>query len=54
MQASGLTERRALRMIGMSASALRYQPAPDRNVELRESILALAQRRNLPRQGDNS
>lgn len=44
MQASGLTERRALRVIGMSASALRYQPAPDRNVELRESILALAQR----------
>jgi putative transposase len=44
MQASGLTERRALRVIGMSASALRYEPTPDRNVELRESILALAQR----------
>jgi transposase InsO family protein len=44
MQARGLTERRALRIIGMSASALRYVPAPDRNVELRESILALAQR----------
>ena len=44
MQARGLTERRALRVIGMSASALRYQPAPDRNVELRECILALAQR----------
>jgi putative transposase len=28
----------------MSASALRYEPAPDCNVELRESILALAQR----------
>jgi putative transposase len=44
MQARGLTERRALRIIGMSASALRYEPVPDRNVELRESILALAQR----------
>ena len=28
----------------MSASALRYEPRPDRNVELRERILALAQR----------
>lgn len=32
----GLTERRALAMVRMSASALRYVPRPDRNVELRE------------------
>ena len=44
MQASGLTERRALRIIGMSASALRYEPAPDRNASLRDSIQALAHR----------
>ena len=40
----GLSERRALSMVRMSASALRYQPRPDRNVELRAKILALAQR----------
>ncbi len=28
----------------MSVSALRYVPHPDRNVELRERVLALAQR----------
>ena len=28
----------------MSASSLRYQPAPDRNVALREAIMALAHR----------
>lgn len=39
-----LSERHALRIIGMSASSLRYQPAPDRNVELRQRIVALAQR----------
>jgi len=39
-----LTERHALRVIGMSASNLRYQPAPDRNVALHEAILALAHR----------
>lgn len=44
MQGQGLTERHALRVVGMSASSLRYQPAPDRNVALRESILALAHR----------
>ena len=38
----GLSERRALRVIGMSASALRYRPAPDCNPVLRERILALA------------
>jgi len=40
----GLSERRALQVIGMSASAYRYAPAPDRNIMLREQIVALAQR----------
>ena len=40
----GLSERRALLAVRMSASAYRYRPRPDRNVELRERILALAQR----------
>ena len=44
MTVKGLSERRSLRVIGMSASALRYQPRPDRNVELRDQIVALAQR----------
>lgn len=39
-----LSERHALRIIGMSASAYRYQPAPDRNVALREQIVSLAHR----------
>ena len=44
MQSLGSTEKRALAVVRMSASALRYQPAPDRNVELREQIVTLAQR----------
>ncbi|MET3144728.1 UNVERIFIED_ORG: hypothetical protein ABIB63_000526 [Xanthomonas axonopodis] len=40
----GASERRALAAIGMSASALRYCPREDRNVELRERIGALAHR----------
>ena len=40
----GLTERRALKVVGMSASSLRYQPVLDRNAELRQVILALATR----------
>ena len=44
MTVKGLSERRSLRVIGMSASALRYQPRPDRNGELRDRIVALAQR----------
>ena len=40
----GLSERRALSVVRMSASALRYEPRPDRNVGLRERIVALAQR----------
>ncbi len=38
----GLSERRALRAVRMSPSAFRYAPRPDRNVELREEIVALA------------
>ena len=44
MSSKGLSERRCLRVMGMSASALRYQPRPDRNGKLRERIIALAQR----------
>ncbi len=40
----GLSERRSLRLIGMSASAYRYQPAPERNCVLKEKIIALAHR----------
>ncbi|WP_114241262.1 IS3 family transposase [Dyella sp. C9] len=44
MTSQGLSERRALTVLRMSASALRYAPRADRNVELRQRILALAQR----------
>jgi len=40
----GISERRSLRIIGMSASALRYESAADRNCALKEKIIALAQR----------
>ena len=40
----GLSERRSLLVIGMSPSALRYQPVADRNAALKERIIALAQR----------
>ena len=40
----GLSERRSLAVVRMSASAYRYAPQPDRNIELRARILALAQR----------
>ena len=40
MVSRGLSEPRALRVIHMSASALRYQSAPDRNGALRERIIA--------------
>lgn len=40
----GLSERRSLTVVAMSASALRYRPAPDRNEALRAEILRLAQR----------
>lgn len=41
---AGLSERRALAVLRMSASALRYDPRPDRNTDLREQIVALAHR----------
>ncbi len=41
MLSCGLSERRVLRVICMSASALRYQPVPDRNEALRERIVSL-------------
>ena len=44
MQGKGLSERRSLAVVRMSASALRYVPRPDRNVDLRERILTLAHR----------
>jgi hypothetical protein len=40
----GLSERRCLRVIGMSASAHRYEPAQNRNRLLKEKITTLAQR----------
>src|SRR5450759_2848294 len=39
-----LSERRALTVVRMSASSLRYVPAPDRNDERRARIVALAHR----------
>ena len=44
LTAQGLSERRALAVVKMSASSLRYRPAPDRNRALRERIIALAHR----------
>lgn len=44
MKDRGLTERHALKVVRMSASALRYQPRPDGNAELRQEIVAMAQR----------
>ena len=44
MTERGLSERRALTVVRMSASAFRYTPAPDRNVELRAQIVRLAHR----------
>ena len=41
---SGLSERQALVVVGMSASSLRYTPAPDPNGPLRARIIALAHR----------
>lgn len=44
MVTGGLSERRALTVVRMSATALRYVPRPDRNLALRERIVALAHR----------
>ena len=37
MKQRGMSERHALRVVGMSASALRYLPKPDSNIELRQA-----------------
>jgi hypothetical protein len=44
MQTKGLSERRGLQIVRMSASALRYMPRPDRNEDVRLRIIELAQR----------
>ena len=44
MVTRGLSERRALTVVRMSASSLRYVPAPDQNASLRARIEALAHR----------
>jgi putative transposase len=44
MGTRGLSERRALTAVGMSASALRYVPRPDPDPGLRDRIVALAHR----------
>jgi len=44
MQTKGLSQRRTLKVVRMSATVLRYQPRPDRNTGLRTSIVELAQR----------
>ena len=53
MVTRGLSERRALTVVRMSASSLRYVPAPDQNASLRARIVALAHRhRRMLRQLD--
>ena len=42
LQDRGLSERQALRLVGMSASTLRYQPRDDGNGRLRERLTELA------------
>jgi len=44
MTPQGVSQRHALRILRMSASSFRYQPAPNRNTALRERIVQLAQR----------
>ena len=44
MVTHGLSERRALMVVQMSAASLRYVGRPDRNAALRERIVALAHR----------
>ena len=43
-QSKGLSERRALKLAGMSPSVLRYAPREDGNAELRQRIVAMAHR----------
>jgi transposase InsO family protein len=44
MVTRGVSERQALAVVRMSASSLRYRPAPDQNAALRARIVALAHR----------
>jgi len=44
MTPQGVSQRHALRVLKMSASSFRYQPAPDRNAAMRERIVRLAHR----------
>jgi hypothetical protein len=44
MVTRGLSERRALRVVRMSASSMRYEPRPDPDPGLRDQIVALAPR----------
>lgn len=44
MMGRGLSERRSLLVIGMSANAYRYKSAEDRNGPLKDKIIALTQR----------
>ena len=44
MVTRGLSERRALTVMRMSVSALRYVPRPDQDADLRDRIVALAHR----------
>ena len=44
MVTRGLSERRALTVVRMSAAALRYMPRPDQDAGLRDRIIALAHR----------
>ncbi len=44
MQTKGLSQRRCLGVVRMSASSLRYVPRSDSNESLREKIVTLAQR----------
>lgn len=51
MVTRGQSERRCLRVVGMSASAPRYEPRPDRNVAIPAQIVAVAQRHRRYRVG---
>jgi putative transposase len=45
----GLSERRACKLLSVERSSYRYEPRPDRNVELRGELVKLA--RQKPRYG---
>ena len=42
----GLSERRACKLLGVDRASYRYEPAPDRNPELREELLKLARQKS--------